>query len=351
MSIITIVGSGMMGTALSWPLSDNGHQVRLVGSPLDDDIIRSLQATGLHPKLQRTVAQGTRAYFHTQLAEALDGCNLVVGGISSFGVDWFADFVGPHLRPEIPVLSVTKGLVDHPDGSLEVLPSYINNRLPAHLRGKISLNAIGGPCTSHELAARRQTGVVFCGPQIETLRLIRSLFANAYYHIWPSTDLTGVEVCAAMKNAYALAVGLMVGVMEKEGPDGVAQAYNPQAAVFAQGCHEMRHMLRLLGGGEDNAMGLPGPGDLYVTIYGGRTVRLGRLIGLGHSYSEARALLAGETLESVEITTRVCRALPRLEARGLIEPNDFPLLRHLDAIIHQGSPVAIPWDAFFQPIH
>ena len=150
-----------------------------------------------------------------------------------------------------------------------------------------------------------------------------------------------------MKNAYALGVGLAVGMMEKAGRDGLADAYNPQAALFAQGCWEMRKMLALLGGNPDQVYGLPGPGDLYVTIFGGRTVKLGKLLGQGMSFSEARAMLAGVTLESVEITTRVARALPRLAQRGLARLEDFPLLMHIDQILNHAAPVAIPWDAFF----
>lgn len=36
---ITILGPGMMGTAITFPLSDRGHEVRLVGTHLDTDII------------------------------------------------------------------------------------------------------------------------------------------------------------------------------------------------------------------------------------------------------------------------------------------------------------------------
>ena len=53
MSTITILGSGLMGTAVAWPLSDNGHQIRLVGTHLDAEIIRSCLDTGYHPKLRR----------------------------------------------------------------------------------------------------------------------------------------------------------------------------------------------------------------------------------------------------------------------------------------------------------
>jgi glycerol-3-phosphate dehydrogenase (NAD(P)+) len=348
MSTITITGAGMMGTALCWPLADNGHSIRLVGTPLDEDIIAGIRTTGVHPKLQRRIPPGVRPFTVNELEEAMQGADLIVSGVSSFGVDWFAQTVGPLLRPEVPVLGVTKGLVDHPNGDLQIIPAFIDAHLPPSMRGRICLNAIGGPCTSHELAARRQTGVFFGGPDAQVLSRLRHLFATSYYHVWISTDITGVEVCAALKNAYALAVGLMVGAMEKDGPDGLAQAFNPQAAVFAQGIHEMRRFLEILGGGAENAMSLPGPGDLYVTIYGGRTVRLGKLIGLGHSYQEARQMLAGETLESVEIITRICRALLALEGRGIVRPEEFPLIRHLDRIINHGEKVNLPWDSFFR---
>lgn len=348
MAIFTIVGAGMMGTALCWPLVDNGHTVRLVGTPLDDEWISSIRRVGQHPRLSRQIPAEVRPFDHTQLSSALEGAEIIISGVSSFGVNWFIETVGPFLKPEIPVIAVTKGLIDGQDGSLQIIPEFIDEKLPAHLRGRISLNAIGGPCIAHELAARRQTAVVFCGKDAAVLGRLRQEFQTSYYHIWTSLDMVGVEVCAALKNAYALGVGLAVGMFEKTGLDGLAQMYNPQAALFAQSCLEMSRFLKLLGGDERNISWLPGAGDLYVTVFGGRTVRMGRLLGTGLPYPEARQIMAGETLESVEIITRIGRALPKLEARGLVGSEEYPLMRHLYRIIHEGENVYIPWEAFFQ---
>lgn len=178
----------------------------------------------------------------------------------------------------------------------------------------ISLNAIAGPCTAHELGARRHTAVVFTGEDQAVLDGIRPLLRTAYYHPWTPTDAIGVEVCAAMKNAYALGVALAVGQMEAMGRDGLADAYNPQAALFGQGCLEMRRLVGILGGDPGKVSWLPGAGDLYGTVFGGRIVRLGKLLGQGMALAEERQVLSGLTLESVEITTRVARALPRLVA-------------------------------------
>jgi glycerol-3-phosphate dehydrogenase (NAD(P)+) len=347
MSLITIIGAGMMGTALCWPLSDNGHSIRLVGTHLDDEIISSIQLTGVHPKLMRQIPNGVTAYTHIDIPKALTGADVVVCGVSSFGVHWFADTVGPLLNPVIPIIAVTKGLEDCFNGSLYIFPHVIRQRLPENIRLVVNFNAIAGPCTSHELAARRQTCVVFTGENLGKLQFLRTIFHTSYYHVWTSTDVIGVEVCAALKNAYALGVGISIGLMEQAGMDGLAWAYNPQAALFAQSCREMRCLLKVLGGDEENASWLPGIGDLYVTIYGGRTVKLGRLLGMGLSYVEARKSLGNETLESVQIITCMGRALPKLADQGLVRLEDFPLLLHLDQVINRGFPINLPWDSFF----
>jgi glycerol-3-phosphate dehydrogenase (NAD(P)+) len=347
MAVFTIVGAGMMGSAMCWPLRDNQHQVRLVGTPLDEEIIYSIKQNNFHPKLERIIPSDVESFSYKQLSEAIQGTDVIIGGVSSFGVDWFAQTVGPLLRPEVPVLLVTKGLEAKLDGDLLILPEALNSKIHAFERGNYSFNSIAGPCIAHELAACRQTCVVFTGKNAATLTYLKNLLGTSYYHIWTSTDAIGVETCAAMKNAYALGVGLAVGMMEKAGPDGLANMYNPQAALFGQSCHEMCLLLDLMGGGVENITWLPGVGDLYVTVFGGRTVRLGKMLGQGIPFSQAREIMSGVTLESVEIITRVCRAMPKLAERGKIHMHDFPLLLHLNNILQNGSQAQIPWESFF----
>ena len=178
MATITIIGAGMMGTALCWPLRDNGMDVRLVGTPLDEEIIRSIVQTGIHPSLQRKIPDGVKSVYYDDLSQALQGTDIIVNGVSSFGTEWFAHEVGPLLKPEVPVIAVTKGLVVQPDGYLKTFPEYIDESLPSESRGKISLNAIGGPCIAHELAARRNTCVVFSGRNLEILLKLKEIILN-----------------------------------------------------------------------------------------------------------------------------------------------------------------------------
>jgi len=75
MAIVTILGAGRMGTAVTWPLRDNGHEVRLVGTHLDGEIIRSCLDARYHPGLRRRIPDGVQPLFLEQLSEALTGAD------------------------------------------------------------------------------------------------------------------------------------------------------------------------------------------------------------------------------------------------------------------------------------
>lgn len=349
MSDVAILGAGLMGTAVAWPLSDNGHQVRLVGTHLDNEIIASCLEKGWHPRLRRQLPNNVRPYYVEQLAEALEGVNVIVSGVSSPGVRWIGRTLAPHLKPGMKIIAVTKGLEASAEGHLRILPDVLADELPPAVRGQVSLAAIGGPCIAGELAGRRQTCVYFTSRDAAALPVLRQLFKTPYYHISLSTDVVGVEVCVALKNAYTLAVGLAGGMLDRLGGPDAADAWNhnPAAALFGASAREMARLVSLLGGNPAMVTSLPGVGDQYVTCMGGRTVRLGRLLGKGMSYEEARAEMAGETLESALVVAQIARALPGLEARGLLGRDELPLMRCLCRVISGNAPVEVDFGRLF----
>ena len=344
MAIVTIIGSGMMGSALAFPARENGNEVRLVGTHLDREIIETCKKTNRHPKFVKDFPEGLKFYQIEDMEEAIDGADLIIGGVSSFGVEWFADKVLPALRENVPVITVTKGLMDMPDGTLITYPAYWQQRLEK-IGKKLSLNAIGGPCTSYELVAHDQTEVAFCGQDLETLRWIRSVMETDYYHISISTDVVGIESAVALKNGYALGVALTIGLNQKEFGLDSELHFNSQAAVFYQSLREMAKLLQFQGAGTLDNLAV-GIGDLYVTVYGGRTRLIGILLGRGLRIDEAKAELNGVTLESLVVAERVARAVRKSAQLGKLDLTDFPLLLHIDEILTQGREVQIPWDSF-----
>ncbi len=344
MAVVTIVGSGMMGSALAFPARENGHEVRLVGTHLDREIIDTCIATGRHPKFNKDFPAGVQYFQIEELEKALCGADMVIGGVSSFGVEWFGDVVLPKIPENVPVLTVTKGLMDMEDGALIPYPHIWQKKMDA-IGKKVSLNAVGGPCTSYELVAHDQTEVAFCGNDMETLRFLKEIMATDYYHISLSTDVVGIESAVALKNGYALGIALTIGENQKKFGLDSELHFNSQAAVFGQAVREMAKLLDMQGAGTLDNLAV-GAGDLYVTVYGGRTRLVGILLGRGLNIDEAKAELNGVTLESLVVAVRVARAVRVLAGQGKANLEDFPLLLHVDDILTNYAPVDIPWEKF-----
>ena len=344
MATVTIIGAGMMGSALAFPAKENGHEVRLVGTHLDREVINCSRTTGRHPKFNKDFPDGVRYFQIEEVNEAIEGADMIIGGVSSFGVDWFGDTILPLIPENIPVLTVTKGLIDTPDGRLLTYPDLWHEKAEK-LGKKLSLNAVGGPCTSYELVAHDQTEVAFCGDDIETLKKLKEIMQTDYYHISITTDVRGIESAVALKNGYALGIALTIGLNQKSFGIDSELHFNSQAAVFGQAVEEMYKLLEFQDSLtlENLKVGL---GDLYVTVYGGRTRLVGILLGRGLNIDEARAELNGVTLESLVVAERVARAIIRSAELGRANLSDFPLLLHINDILTNKANAELPWEKF-----
>jgi glycerol-3-phosphate dehydrogenase (NAD(P)+) len=347
MATIAIVGAGMMGSALAAPFIANQHAVRLVGTPLDREIIASLKASGYHPKLKAQVPAGVVPYDVEDLEAALDGADALALGVSSAGVGWAARALGSALaRHPRPVLMVSKGLVWQNE-RLEVLPDVFRDLLPPAASEQVSPVGVAGPCIAGELLLGVPTCIVLTGRSLPACDAWAELARGPFYFVQTEADVVGAEACAALKNAFAMGVGFGAGVHEARGgtPGSIAH-HNYESAVFAQAILEMQHVVQLIGGKPQTAVGLPGTGDLTVTCNGGRTGRFGKWLGTGISLSEAIDKMDGATLECLEVLRELDRAIDWFDARGRTKSNELPLLRHLMDVALRGAPVAMPFERF-----
>lgn len=338
----------MMGSALTMPLVDRGHDVRLVGTPLDEEIVASVKATGVHPKLKIPLDPRVSAYADRELDTALEGVDVLALGVSSAGIPWACRRLAPHARPDRPIVMITKGLVWN-GSTLRTLPDVVREALPEGARASVFPAAIAGPCIAGELARRVPTCVSLAGADRPTLDRLRDLLTTPYYHLFPSTDVVGVEVCAALKNAFAMGIAIATGLHERGGgqPGSIAM-HNLESAVFAQSIVEMRRLITALGGDPQAAAGLPGAGDLDVTTNGGRTGRFGRLLGLGRTRDQAIVEMEGATLECLEILAVLREAIPGLVAESKLRAGSMPLALHLADVALDGAPVDFPLARFFE---
>jgi glycerol-3-phosphate dehydrogenase (NAD(P)+) len=328
MANILILGAGVMGSAIAVPAAENGHDVRLTGTPLDADAIAALKRPGgVHPKLDYPLPGRVEPLLMEELrpghfAEA----DAVIVGVSSRGLDWATGVLSEHLVKSCPVAFVTKGLAAGQGGVL----TYADT-VPTQLPKLSPFIGIGGPCIARDLANGWPSASIYASAEASALRTLIALMQTDTYRISSSDDAVGVEACAALKNFYAIGVSAMY----TRWPDRarpIGHAKNPLAAAFNQAVRELATLCETLGGRRETAFDMAGMGDLHVTVGGGRNSRLGLGMGEGRRPSEVLAgPMAGETVEGVD----TARALgPWLRARGVEEARHLPLAHAiLDSVL------------------
>jgi glycerol-3-phosphate dehydrogenase (NAD(P)+) len=348
MTTVTILGAGVMGSSMCMPLVDSGHDVRLVGTHLDDHIIASIEGNGLHPKLNVTMPATVKAFGHEEFGKALDhDTDLILLGVSSAGVGWAIDRLCDEMKAPVPVIMITKGM--KPEGeTMRVFPDVVAEQLKRRLGFDVPVAAIGGPCIAGELAARRQTGTVIVSRDPTLAERLSISLGGEYYLPRASTDMIGVEVCAAFKNFFAIAVGWAHGQMEVLAEtQNKAKNNNPAAILFDQAVRELMALTLALGGKPESVWGMPGVGDLYVTCQAGRNSRLGNALGRGLTYAEAKdGPLKGETVEGAELGVAVSGSIHGMISTATLNPDHVPLTLALLEALTQNKPLVPPWPKF-----
>ena len=332
MATILILGAGVMGSALAVPGADNGHDVLLVGTPLDGAAVAGMKALGgVHPKLDHPLPERVTPLAEDELTAAhIEAADVVVVGVSSPGIPWAVDRLNALMTRKRPVAFVTKGL-DRAGVSLTTLA----DSLPSQLPKMKTFIGIGGPCIARELANRNPTACVYASADAETAaRNFAALMATDYYRLSTTDDVVGVEACAALKNFYAIGVA----AMQTRYPDAARadrQSKNPTAAAFTQAALEMARLCERFGGRRETAFDLAGIGDLHVTVGGGRNSRLGHGLGLGRTVSDMMAgELAGETVEGIDTARMLSAWLEPAPGLAALDRESFPLaLAIMDAVL------------------
>ena len=112
MKKIVIIGAGAMGSAFSVPCADNSHEVFLVGSFLEDNLINEInKLDNFHPILKCQLPKEVKVIkfseFEKEINEKID---LIVVGVSSKGIDWIGGEISKFYNKNTNILLLTKGL-------------------------------------------------------------------------------------------------------------------------------------------------------------------------------------------------------------------------------------------------
>ncbi len=300
MAKILILGAGSMSAAFSFPCIDNSHKVSIVGTHLEDDFIDSIKSNkNIHPILKSKIPNNVRLYKFKDFNLVLNNCELIVIGVSSKGINWAAKQL-TKIKNNQQILVLTKGLNVNKKNKYETYSKTIENTLleKGIKNSKISIAA--GPCLAADLSKKVLTNVVFANKDISVVKYLSKILSTSYYHIKCSDDVVGVGACGGIKNIYAMVVGASMGINLTNEKDN--KNLNTAAALFNQSILEMSYFIKKIGGKESTVKDLAGIGDLYVSCTGGRNSKMGKFIGMGMTYKQAKNnKMPNDTVEGADL--------------------------------------------------
>ena len=344
MSNILILGAGSMGTAFSFPCADNKHSVTVVGTYLENDFIDTINSKRIHPYLECKVAKEVKFVKFGELKnEFKKKVDLIVVAVVSKGIEWIAKELSKNLKEKISILILTKGLAVR-ENNYEILAHKMERILKDNGVREVDVSAAGGPCLAKGLANRVHTSVVFANTHIEKAEWIANLVKNNYYHIFVSTDVIGVEVCAAIKNIFSMIIGASEGLCSsKLEPKNKEKNYlNTAASLIQQSINEMIIFTESLNGKKETALGLAGIGDLYVSADGGRNSKMGYFIGQGLTFeSVKKEKMPNVTVEGAELIMEI-----GLKVKSDFDVKKLPLMISMIDTIVDKIPLSIKWNNF-----
>ena len=270
MSKIIIIGAGAMGSAFALPCIDNNHDVNIIGTHLENNFIDSLKAKeNFHPGLNVKLDKKIKIHKFDNFNNLLNnGADLIVLGISYKGIEWVAEQLSKIFKDKnIPnLLMLTKGLSIFKN-DYELLVDKLKRLLSDNGINKVNISAVGGPCLAAGLANRVHSSVVIANEDIKIAKKIADMLNTSYYHTSFSDDINGVEVSAAIKNIFSMAVGAAKGLCSNDISNEVREKnyLNTSSALIKQSIHEMEVFVEHLKGKKETVKGLAGLGDLYVS--------------------------------------------------------------------------------------
>jgi glycerol-3-phosphate dehydrogenase (NAD(P)+) len=347
MSKIVVIGAGAMGTAFAFPCLDNNHDISIIGTHLENDFIDSvLKNKRLHPALNTNIPVGINLSKFEKFESILNSnIDLIVLGISSKGIEWAAEqLYKVYKDKKLPnLLMLTKGLSIYKN-NYELLVDKLERLIFEKGIKEVNISAVGGPCLATGLANRVHSSVVIANKDISIAKKIANLLDTNYYHTSYSDDLNGVEVSAAIKNIFSMAVGASKGLCSNNITNEIREKnyLNTASALIKQSVQEMEIFVDHLKGKKDTVKGLAGLGDLYVSSGGGRNSLMGSFIGQGMIFSDAKKnKMPKVTVEGADLAMEIGK-----KVNEDFDKKKLPLMLGMINAIIEDKKLELDWQYF-----
>lgn len=288
MKKISIIGAGSWGTTLAVLVAENGYDVTLWVREKENmqSIVRERENKQYLPGIKIP----DNVYVENSIEKVTSNTDLVVNAIPVQFTREVVKQYSKHINCDV-VVNVAKGIeVKTYKRTSEIL----REELPDN----VSIVTLSGPNHAEEVSRKMPTATVIASENVNCLNEIKKVFHTDYFRVFPHDDITGVEVCGALKNIAAIAAGVC---------DGLGYGDNARASIITLGLMEMSAYGKFLGAKRATFYGLAGVGDLVATCTSkhSRNRFVGEKIAEGKKLDDIRNEMKGMIAEGIQTTKAV----------------------------------------------
>lgn len=131
---------------------------------------------------------------------------------------------------------------------------------------------ISGPTFAIDMAKKVPTGLSLATKNKLTGQVIKEALSNENIKFRVTKDVVGTEICGSIKNVVALAAGIL---------NGMGYPESTQAMFVTESLHDIKGLLKALGGNPKTILSYAGFGDLLLTATSvkSRNYQFGQMIG------------------------------------------------------------------------
>ena len=318
---IAVIGAGSWGTALAKLLSDKGSRVTLWGHRPEH--IAAIRQARENTTYLPGFKLGDNLQFTSDLAEAVQGHEVVVMVVPSHVYRNVFSSLVPFLEKDASIISATKGIENKTLMTMsavmaDVLASFKNRETV-----KKRLGVLAGPSFAKEVAAGVPTAVAVAAEDKDVADFYQDIFFTEKFRVYTTTDVIGLELGGALKNIEAIGAGIC---------DGLGYGTNTRAALITRGLAEITRLGIKMGANPHTFSGLAGLGDLVLTCTGSlsRNRTVGLKLGQGKKLKEILS-----EMEMVAEGVKTTRSAWSLARRHGVE---MPILEQVYQVIYEDKP-------------
>jgi len=312
-SSIGVIGAGAWGTALAVSFARNGRQTALWGRNHQDLV--DLAARSENARYLPGVRLLALPHVTRDLSSVMSS-GVIVLAVPAQEIRTLAPLMALRARANQPVVICAKG-IERGTGKMmtEVVSEFMPDVIPA---------VLSGPTFAREVAQGLPTAVTLACRDMDMATLLAGLFSGNVLRAYATSDVTGVELCGAVKNVLAIACGIAAGRNLGE---------NARAALITRGMAELRRLVVAMGGQADTLLGLAGVGDITLTCSSpqSRNFSLGLMLGQGQTIDEIEA----NPHKLAEGRFTASAVLQRAQEVSV----DLPICAAVDAVLNQGAAI------------